>query len=148
MAKLESFDFHWQQLTPYSLAQTPTELASIRVEAKRNGVVKLAGNVGWIALIDAESLSSSIEKVDVVFEIWRDAIGKSSPIYVGRDSAQASDRGRGLTFDNYCISSMDLIDYNGGENGKYILTARVINLLNIDALVIAPLTFYGAAIEK
>jgi hypothetical protein len=144
MSKLEAFDYYLQQPnTPYSLTSTPTELASIRVKAKSGSIVKLAGNVGWIAVVNIAD--NAVEKVDVVFEIWRNAIGKNTPIYVGRDSAQATDR-RGNTFDNLCISSMDHIDYDGRESEKYILSARVTGAA--DAVVLAPLTFYGAVIDK
>lgn len=117
------------------LSASPTTLATITIHSDRNDVVFLTGTVGWRAVTNGTGLN----KVNVLFQIRRNAVG-GSLIFSADDSAEASG-------DNKRVTSFNHVDTSTKSRTTYFLTAQLTDAGSA-ATVIGPITFTATEIEK
>ena len=118
------------------LSATPTPLATVTIPTDRDDVVFLTGTVGWRAVTNGRGL----EKVDVLFKIWRNSL-VGTPIFSALDSGEAGG-------DDNRVTSFAHVDTGVTECfTTYFLTAELPDAGSA-ATVVGPITFTATEIER
>ncbi|SMD02564.1 hypothetical protein [Sporomusa malonica] len=125
---------------PLTLSPTPTTLASLslRSDSDCNSTVLLTATVGWLAVTDGTGL----EKVNVLFKIWRGTPVAGTLIFSADDSGESG-------ADNRKVTSFAHVD-NRSRSSKsptYFLTAELPDAGSA-ATVIGPITFTATELER
>lgn len=117
------------------LSTNPTPLATVTIHSDRDDVILLTGTVGWRAVTNGTGLN----KVNVLFQIRRNAAG-GSVIFSADDSAEAAG-------DNNRVTSFTHVDTSIKSRTTYFLTAQLTDPGSA-ATVIGPITFTATEIKK
>jgi hypothetical protein len=124
------------------LSPTPTTLASLtlRSDFDCDGAVLLNATVGWLAVADGTGL----DRVNVLFRIWRGAPATGTLIFSADDSGESG-------FDSRKVTSFTHVDNRFGFRSSkppvYFLTAELLDAGSA-ATVIGPITFAATEFDR
>ena len=121
------------------LTSTPTILASLTLRSDCDSdFTVLAATVGWLAVTDGTGL----DKVNVLFKIWRGAPLTGCLIFSADDSGESG-------FDSRKVTSFTHVDtgLRSFKGPTYFLTAELPDAGSA-ATVIGPITFIATEIER
>ncbi|CVK20727.1 MULTISPECIES: hypothetical protein [Sporomusa] len=127
---------------PLTLSPTPTPLASITLRSNFDcgRAVVLNATVGWLAVTNG----TGIDRVNVLFKIWRGSPATGNLIFSVVDSGESD-------FDNRKVTSFTHVDSNfdlrSSRPPSYFLTAELLDVGSA-ATVIGPITFIATEFEK
>ncbi|MCR2806003.1 hypothetical protein [Paenibacillus soyae] len=132
--------------TAIVLTPAPQSIAAFTISTSGSDLVSLFGTVGWQAVVDQ---GGQVQKVDVIFEMWRGAVGTGELIFRVIDSAQATNQ-LGQLFDNLRVTTLKHIDkrFQSSSSSVYTLSARLGTGGASAATVIGPITYFGEAIKN
>ena len=124
---------------PLTLSPTPTILASLTLRSDCDfDFTVLTATVGWLAVTDGTDL----ERVNVLFKIWRGAPLTGCLIFSADDSGESG-------FDSRKVTSFTHVDtgLRSFKDPTYFLTAELPDTGSA-ARVIGPITFTATEFER
>ena len=127
---------------PLTLSPTPTPLASVTLRSNFDcdRAVFLDATVGWLAATNGTGL----ERVSVLFKIWRGSPATGNLIFSVIDSGDSNADNRKVTSFTHVDS---YFDSRSSRPLSYFLTAEFLNVGNA-ATVIGPITLIATEFEK
>ncbi|HWR44255.1 hypothetical protein [Sporomusa sp.] len=126
---------------PITRSPATTTLASLtrRSDCDSDSAVLLSATVGWVAITDGTGL----DRVDVLFKIWRGAPVTGTLIFSADDSGESGFDSRKVT----SFSHVDTrFDFRSSKPPTYFLTAELPDTGSV-ATVIGPITFTATEFE-
>ena len=126
---------------PITDSPTPRTLASLILRSDCEfDFTALAATVGWQAVSEGRG----IDRVSVLFKIWRGTPVTGQLIFSARDSAESDDDNRRVTSFTHVDTGFD---FRSSRPPVYFLTAELPNEGSA-ANVIGPITFTATEIER